>query len=77
MYLYLYLYLIKRIWPQPWRRAGDKPLYEPMMFSLLMHIYASLGPNELNTATKLLNLRENRHPRAKANAHVAQRVNIT
>ena len=56
-----------------WRRVGDKPLSEPMMFSLLTHINASLGPNELNTATKLFIV----HPRAKANAHVAQRVNIT
>ena len=30
-----------------WRRAGDKPLSEPMMASLLTHIYASLGLNEL------------------------------
>ena len=30
-----------------WRRPGDKPLYEPRMESLLTHIYASLGPNEL------------------------------
>ena len=22
-----------------WRRQGDKPLYEPMMFSLLTHIW--------------------------------------
>ena len=27
-----------------WRRPGDKPLSEPMMESLLTHIYASLGP---------------------------------
>ena len=30
-----------------WRRSGDKPLSEPMMVSLLTHIYASLGLNEL------------------------------
>ena len=30
-----------------WRRAGDKPLSEPRMFSLLKGIYASLGLNEL------------------------------
>ena len=71
-----------------WRRVGDKPLSEPMMFSLLTHVNASLGPNELNTATKLfiiivsrhqrVKFTRNRHPRAKANAHVAQRVvNIT
>ena len=30
-----------------WRRSGDKPLSKPMMVSLLTHIYASLGLNEL------------------------------
>ena len=30
-----------------WRRAGNKPLSEPMMVSLPTHIYASLGLNEL------------------------------
>ena len=30
-----------------WRRSGDKPLSESMMVSLLTHIYASLGLNEL------------------------------
>ena len=30
-----------------WRRPGDKPLSEPMVFSLLTHIYVSLGLNEL------------------------------
>ena len=30
-----------------WRRPGDKPLSEPMVVSLLMHIYASLCLNEL------------------------------
>ena len=31
-----------------WRRPGDKPLSEPVMVILLMHIlYESLGPNEL------------------------------
>ena len=30
-----------------WRQAGDKPLSEPMLFRSLMHIYASLGLNEL------------------------------
>ena len=30
-----------------WRRPGDKPLSEPMMVSLLTHIYTSLGLNEL------------------------------
>ena len=30
-----------------WRRSGDKPLSEPVMVSLLTHIYASLGLNEL------------------------------
>ena len=29
-----------------WRRSGDKPLYEPMMGSLLTRIHASLGLNE-------------------------------
>ena len=70
-----------------WRRVGDKPLSEPMTFSLLTHINASLGPNQLNTTTKLyiiivsthqrVKFTRNRHPRSKANAHVAQRVNIT
>ena len=32
-----------------WCRPGDKPLSEPMMVSLLTHIYASLGLNELIT----------------------------
>ena len=31
-----------------WRRPGDKPLSEPTLVSLLTHIYASLGLNELN-----------------------------
>ena len=31
-----------------WRRPGDKPLSKPMMVRLPMHIYASLGLNELN-----------------------------
>ena len=31
-----------------WHRPGNKPLSEPMMVSLLTHIYASLGLNELN-----------------------------
>ena len=31
-----------------WRRPGGKPLYEPIMISLLTHIYASLSLNELN-----------------------------
>ena len=30
-----------------WRRPGDKSLYEPIVVSLLTHIYASLGLNEL------------------------------
>ena len=30
-----------------WRRPGDKPLFEPMMVSLLTYVYASLGLNEL------------------------------
>ena len=30
------------------RRPGDTPLSEPMMVSLLTHIYISLGLNELN-----------------------------
>ena len=30
-----------------WRRPGDKPLSEPMMVRLPMHMYASLGLNEL------------------------------
>ena len=30
-----------------WCRPGDKPLSEPMMVSLLTHIYASLSLNEL------------------------------
>ena len=32
-----------------WRRPGDKPLSEPVMVSLLTHVYASLGLNELDT----------------------------
>ena len=31
-----------------WRWPGAKPLSEPMMVSLLLHIYSSLGLNELN-----------------------------
>ena len=31
-----------------WRRPGDKPFSEPMMISLLIHIFAALGLNELN-----------------------------
>ena len=31
-----------------WHRPGDKPLSEPMMVSLLAHIYASLGLNQLS-----------------------------
>ena len=31
-----------------WRRPGDKPLPEPMMFSLSTLIYASRGLNELS-----------------------------
>ena len=31
-----------------WRWPGDKPLLEPMMVSLLMHIYVSLSLNEVN-----------------------------
>ena len=30
-----------------WRRPGDKPLFEPMMVSLLTDIYASINLNEL------------------------------
>ena len=30
-----------------WCQSGDKPLSAPMMVSLLTHIYASHGPNEL------------------------------
>ena len=30
-----------------WCQPDDKPLSESMMVSLLMHIYASLGPSEL------------------------------
>ena len=37
-----------------WRRSGAKPLSEPMMVSLLMHIYASLGLNELNWLVPLV-----------------------
>ena len=37
-----------------WRRAGDKPLSEPMKISLPMHIYASLSLNELNKLRKQL-----------------------
>ena len=33
-----------------WRRPGDKPLSEPVMVSLLTHIYASLCLNELTTS---------------------------
>ena len=36
-----------------WRRPGDKPLSEPMMFRLPTYIYASLGLNELTQATTL------------------------
>ena len=32
-----------------WHRAGDKPLSEPMMVRLLMHLYASLGLNNLKS----------------------------
>ena len=38
-----------------WRRLGDKPLSEPMMDSLLTHIYASLGLNELIWAQRYNN----------------------
>ena len=31
-----------------WRRSGDKPLSESIMVSLLTHIYASLGLDELS-----------------------------
>ena len=31
-----------------WRQPGKKPLSKPMMVSLLTHIYASLGLNELS-----------------------------
>ena len=34
-----------------WCRPGDKPLSEPMMVCLLMHIYESLGLNELKVST--------------------------
>ena len=34
-----------------WRRAGDRPLSEPMMARLPTHIYASLGLNELTLKT--------------------------
>ena len=37
-----------------WRWSGAKPLSEPMMVSLLMHIYASLGLNELNWLVPLV-----------------------
>ena len=33
-----------------WRRSSEKPLSEPMMVSLLTHIYASLGLNEFMSA---------------------------
>ena len=35
-----------------WRRPGDNPLSEAMMVSLLTHIYASLGLNELKVWSK-------------------------
>ena len=35
-----------------WRGPGDKPLNEPMMISLLVLIYASLGLNELRVVTE-------------------------
>ena len=37
-----------------WHHPGDKPLCEPMMVRLLMHIYASLGLNELMKFTSNL-----------------------
>ena len=36
-----------------WRRPGDKPLSEPMMVSLLTHIYALLGLNELSAKCEI------------------------
>ena len=36
-----------------WRRPGDKPLSEPIMASLLTHIYASLGLNEFKKMSVL------------------------
>ena len=35
-----------------WRRPGDKALSEPMMVSVLTHIYASRGLNELKPWSK-------------------------
>ena len=34
-----------------WRRIGDKPLSEPMMVNLLMHLHASLGHDELTPSS--------------------------
>ena len=38
-----------------WRLPGDKPLSEPMMASLLTHIYASLGLNGLMSGSYMFN----------------------
>ena len=35
-----------------WHQPDDKPLSEPMIASLLIHIYVSLGLNELITSLK-------------------------
>ena len=37
-----------------WRRPGAKPLSEPVTVSLLTHIYASLGLNELILKTVII-----------------------
>ena len=41
-----------------WRRPCDKPLSEPMMFSLLTHICVT-GPQWVNTSLNLSSLRQN------------------
>ena len=37
-----------------WRRSGDKPLSEPMMVTLMTHIYASPALNELTAHRQVL-----------------------
>ena len=43
-----------------WRRSGEKPLSEPMMVSLLTHIYASLGLNELKNNNIIITSKQRR-----------------
>ena len=42
-------YVEKEVQIMPWCRPGNKPLSEPMLVIILMHIYASLGLSELIT----------------------------